>query len=555
MAQDARGIALLERHGAFLVRLAQALVGDSSTAEDLAQETLSLAALRGESPNRPWLAAVLRRKAANRRRSEARRAARERAAARPEAQPSAADRIEHLDLVERLFGMVRELDEPQREAILARFYRGASFAQIESDTGVAASTVQSRVQSGLALLRERLDRGESGGREAWLGALGGFAVPSRSTAGLAATGNSSGAWIMTLIASSALALAGAAIWIRLQPSGPLLEHTSAPADSQALVGPSVMESSAVAIAQVSGATAAPTRRSAEESRQALLDGQGAPFGYVMKIDDQGQRVPAAGVEVHWTVSNGTNVTNAAGAPTSGFFDKGASGTFDEGTGGTAGRVAGPLTTRERPGGAAGGMVETNTRGGFELGESVRTALEGLEIPSDKTFRIVRWEPPTEQAVDAAPITLVRIPHGVMEGRVMDLDARPMKGVTVRARAFFGGEQDVAITDDAGHFALHPTTTDPRIRAELAGHVVAGSTEPVARDEGGWEPQNIVMTRTGVLEIDLGPGPERGLAVLTSFDQFHTAAGFNPGDWHKAPTNKAGIARIEGLPVGQSLAAR
>ena len=129
-----------------------------------------------------------------------------------------------------------------------------------------------------------------------------------------------------------------------------------------------------------------------------------------------------------------------------------------------------------------------------------------------------------------PITLVRVPHGVLVGHVVDLDGRSMKGVTVDARTVFGEVQDVAVTGEGGRFVLHPTSAHLRLGVELAGHVVAGHRDPVALEAGGWAPQEIVMTRSGILEMDLGPsaaanarsasGGGHQLRVVSSLDQFH-----------------------------------
>ncbi|MEM8710361.1 MAG: RNA polymerase sigma factor, partial [Planctomycetota bacterium] len=218
------GAALLSQHGHFLSGLARALVRDPGAAEDLAQETLLDAVRESSAPGRSWLATVLRRKAANHHRSETRRRGRERVAARPEVQPDSLDSIERLDLVERLFRMVRDLDEPVREALLGRFYRGLSFAELAQESGVPASTLQSRVQRGLESLRERLDREEAGGREVWLGALAAFARldPVAAAGSGAVGGGSSGAAVApssalagsgtVLGAAAAVAVIGLAAW-------------------------------------------------------------------------------------------------------------------------------------------------------------------------------------------------------------------------------------------------------------------------------------------------------------------------------------------------------
>lgn len=76
---------LLLREAAWLQQLARSLCSDRFLAEDLSQDVLLTAwQSRGKlsGPLRPWLAGVLRRLAANRRRAQARRLRREAEAAR-----------------------------------------------------------------------------------------------------------------------------------------------------------------------------------------------------------------------------------------------------------------------------------------------------------------------------------------------------------------------------------------------------------------------------------------------------------------------------------------
>ncbi|QDV05244.1 RNA polymerase sigma factor [Planctomycetes bacterium Poly30] len=167
----------------FLRALARQIVRDASQADDLAQETLIAGATSAavgtqldRRSSRPWLARVLRRKAYNERRSSARRADREGAAARPEAEPSSFDSVAQLDLAERLLAHVRSLEPEVRDAVVARFYHGESFALIAARENAPVTTIQSRVTRGLEALRRRLDKDSSGGPAAWLGgmtALGG----------------------------------------------------------------------------------------------------------------------------------------------------------------------------------------------------------------------------------------------------------------------------------------------------------------------------------------------------------------------------------------------
>jgi RNA polymerase sigma factor (sigma-70 family) len=163
----------LRAHASFLRALARRLVVDEHRAEDLVQDTW-VAALehppRNSGSLAAWLARVARNLAANARRGEARHAQREQRAAREEAQPSAEQALEGLELSRVLSEHVLCLGEAYRTTLYLRYYEGLSHKEIAERLNVPERTVRSRLSRALAELRVRLDRGH-GGREAWLSAF------------------------------------------------------------------------------------------------------------------------------------------------------------------------------------------------------------------------------------------------------------------------------------------------------------------------------------------------------------------------------------------------
>ena len=127
--------------------LAHSLVGDPGAADDLVQETW-IAALRERPgrgrPLRPWLAAVLRRLALQRRRSEGRRERRERDSSAREALPSTHALVERVETQRLLASAVLTLEEPYRTTVLLRYYEGRSSAEIAREQGIPAGTVRWR---------------------------------------------------------------------------------------------------------------------------------------------------------------------------------------------------------------------------------------------------------------------------------------------------------------------------------------------------------------------------------------------------------------------------
>src|SRR5262245_5832641 len=159
---------LLE-HGPRLRTLARRLVRDGHAADDLVQETwLRAVESGGESSSAwQWLARVLRNLAFQGRRLDAHRAERECGAARREGRDEPEQRFSgHKDLV----AAIDRLPEPYRQTILLRYFEDLPPRRIAARLGVPVKTVKTRLNRGLALLREELDRSH-GGREAWLAAF------------------------------------------------------------------------------------------------------------------------------------------------------------------------------------------------------------------------------------------------------------------------------------------------------------------------------------------------------------------------------------------------
>ncbi|HEV8112764.1 MAG TPA: sigma-70 family RNA polymerase sigma factor [Planctomycetota bacterium] len=164
----------------WLRALARTLVADGNLADDLVQDTW-LAALRRPAsspeegaqrgPVRAWLATVLRRRVAERRRESASRAARERSSARREELPSTLEMVERAAVQRDLVQAVLDLDEPYRTTILWRYFEELPPREIARRAGVPVATVYSRIARGIARLRERLDRARGGDGRSWAIAL------------------------------------------------------------------------------------------------------------------------------------------------------------------------------------------------------------------------------------------------------------------------------------------------------------------------------------------------------------------------------------------------
>ncbi|HVS11655.1 MAG TPA: RNA polymerase sigma factor, partial [Planctomycetota bacterium] len=216
-------------HQEALRRLARSLLADPLRAEDLVQETWLAA--RGRSPRRPeahraWLAGILRHLAWKAERAERRRRRREQSSSRPEAWEERDDVETALATQRRILQAVQELDEPYRTAIVLRYYRDLTPAEVAKRLGAPVGTVKTRLRRGLGILRARLQR-EHGGEDACASALLLLAgrrwapAPSPVTAGLAAAaGGIVGTKLWIGVAAAVVAGAGLTYVLRERAAEP-----------------------------------------------------------------------------------------------------------------------------------------------------------------------------------------------------------------------------------------------------------------------------------------------------------------------------------------------
>jgi len=157
-------------HDGWIRRLCARLVSDPSSADDLAQETYLAASEaapeQGIRSMRAWLSGVVRNLWRDQRRSEQRRARRERTVARPEATPEE-DLSAEVELRRRLAEALLTLEEPLRRALVLRFFKDCTLAELARREEISLSSAHGRVERGLARLRSELDRSHGGRRAAW----------------------------------------------------------------------------------------------------------------------------------------------------------------------------------------------------------------------------------------------------------------------------------------------------------------------------------------------------------------------------------------------------
>jgi RNA polymerase sigma-70 factor (ECF subfamily) len=194
----------LLRHEPFLRSLARHLLGDEAQAEDVVQQAWLVALKSAKRPEevRPgWLAGIVRNLARRVRRDGERRARRERIAARACAVAPTDETCAERGLRRKIAEIVVALPPLYREPLLLRYYEGLAPHVIAERLALPGSTVRSRLQRGLALVRARLDASGGNGHALSL-ALFALATrrPARRVAALKAAG------VLALVAATALVL-------------------------------------------------------------------------------------------------------------------------------------------------------------------------------------------------------------------------------------------------------------------------------------------------------------------------------------------------------------
>src|SRR5262245_28421384 len=160
----------------WLHRLAVALVKDEAIADDLVQDTYSIAATQAPidgQPLRPWLARVLWNRIPTASRSARRRRVREQAFGELVASPVRPDEIVDRIRVQRtLAGLVLDLAAPHRDVVLLRYFEDLTSSQIALRLGISPGTVRWRLKQAIDELRDRLEQRSP--NRAWVAPLAAF---------------------------------------------------------------------------------------------------------------------------------------------------------------------------------------------------------------------------------------------------------------------------------------------------------------------------------------------------------------------------------------------
>jgi len=501
----------LRQQSDWLRALARRLVGDAARADDLAQEVwlAALANQRGVRAGRSWLFGVLRNLVRDGRRSDARRALHEARVERPGAAPASDDVIDAAQRGRALTDLVLQLEEPFRTTVLLRYYEDLAPRHIASRLGIPVKTVDSRLQRGVARLRERWQRAHADERTGWHAlcviALGPGLRPAvaAGAVGLTSLGVVGMSLKWALAAGVLLGTSGLVWWIgRDRESGPLVlearEQLTPPAATLEREPELQLDASQGLVA--TGAT--------RESSHAAE----APEG------------PAPGVTRYGTVRSATTELLADVALVLQVYGQ----------------------TRQHPVSGADGR--------FAFQEPQATAVIRAKDPELVTV----FEGVASKAVQVEPLVVVA-PALQYAGRVVDRYGAALAGAEIRWRAPEGFVEQYDVVFDGtrvrewratsgsdGAFALHdvPRIPGAELHAQLEGFASSTQAAPLSSD----------ATLVAVLERTQAAGDLRGKVLDQNGRAVHAARVSLGG--RSATTDGAGEFRISraGAPDARVLKA-
>ena len=476
--------------------LARSLVCDPDRAEDLVQRAW-LAALRNPPdaaiPPRRWLAAVMRNFVRDDARESASRARRERMVARPEHTPGSEPFDDAASAQARLLAAVRELPEPSRSAVWARYYEGLAPREIAARDGVPVDTVKTRIARGLDALRNRFDREHDGDRERWLAAFAplafGTATPSAPIGGDPSLASPLVPTTLTTLAMNAKLKVAALIAVVVCGSGLWLASRDG---DVAPVAHSVEPSPALALAEPETPSAPAEPGETAATRLAVAHDAALPAAPIAARD----------VERHGLVVDLEQRPVGGLAILDGWDRQ-------------------PVSRGDRP-------VTSDGRGRFVIDGGVRVGFLTAGGAGWTTLYSTQRESP--DAADDFVVVVAR--ERSVRGSVVDAVGAPVAGAVVEHKVAEGvrlalgeilrGSVEMAFTtrtDEHGSFELLAPDAEARLEARAENHR-SGSQALTGGDQGGIvvvlpAPEPGAITLRGRVVDERGAGVDRATVTLAS----------------------------------------
>jgi RNA polymerase sigma factor (sigma-70 family) len=171
---EAAFTALVDRHGAMVLRVCRQILGNEHDAQDASQAAFLVLARRASSIGRresvaSWLHGVALRVAAKARVAATRRHTHERRAAEIVATKSEIMSENDRELYEQLYTELAQLPESFRSALVLCHLEGLTQEQAATQLGCPLGTIQSRLARGRAKLKAKLEKRGIDTAPAWVG--------------------------------------------------------------------------------------------------------------------------------------------------------------------------------------------------------------------------------------------------------------------------------------------------------------------------------------------------------------------------------------------------
>lgn len=446
-----------QKHAPFLRALARRLASDHVAAEDLVQETYVAASSgkpRAENGLVPWLAAILRNRAARRVRTDSRRRRREQGVGSSNLAEDTASVASKLEIGRRLLQHVEDLGADYREVVFLRYFDDLSPKQIAAKIDQPIGTVKTRLARALAKLRDRLDATDASGKRNWLPglcALGGIEPMTGSATATLAPVVRRATMLRLAVGAVVLLATGLVVW-PMWSGGAEPPLPALPAGAPAVI------------------------EIATKTDNVIKRQQQLPVGSMMTVRGMVQDATFGAASGSGRPASDVAIRCRLILPVEGSRDP---------------------RSEELEG-------VTDETGQFEFEVPEGATLYSIQASGSESHRSAYWSAPLDWREEAGALVLSRYPRGLLEGQVLEPSGAPVSGARVTIN--FRDDKDRALetsADQNGRFVFADVPEDAgRLDAEKDGFIRLAATRLSVAELGGWDPATILLAPSATIIVSV-----------------------------------------------------
>lgn len=213
-------------------------------------------------------------------------------------------------------------------------------------------------------------------------------------------------------------------------------------------------------------------------------------------------------------------------------------------------------------------VQSGADGAFRLelpDEGKRPLALELMVDGDERFRYTALKLRLEEGESRrGGLVLARHEHGELSGRTLDVRGQPVAAVEV---VLLGWDETGAalvprltvLSDEAGAFRFGRTSAVQELEARKSGYTLIEALRPQQREDGSWEPLEIVLCAEGTLRVQVvdpagGPVPDVQVsATVAAQERFGATDGWKTmRKARNAVTDPSGTALLSDVWADQRL---